>query len=66
MAKKRAFLDECVGRGWLGRIGADRHAEQCAATLERSTPSAVGEESEVADANQATGQDVKQEARRNS
>ena len=48
--------------GWLGRIGACRRAEQSAAAFERSTPSAVGEESEVADANQAAGQNVKQEA----
>ena len=47
--------------GWLGRIGACRHAEQRAATFERSTPSAVGEESEVADAHQSAGQNVKQE-----
>src|SRR6266702_2170188 len=47
---------------WLRRIGAALHAEQSAATFERSTPSAVGEESEVSDANQAAGQDVKQEA----
>ncbi len=48
--------------GRLGWIGACRCAEQNAAAFERSTSSAVGEESEVADANQAAGQNVKQEA----
>jgi len=48
--------------GWLGRDDAGRYAEQLAATLQRGTPSAVGKESEVADANQAAGQNVKQEA----
>src|SRR5260370_20689702 len=48
--------------GWLGRLGAGRHTEQRAATFERCTPSSVGEEPEVADANQAARQDVKQEA----
>jgi hypothetical protein len=48
--------------GWLGRIDAGRYAEQLAATLQRSTPLAVGEESEMADANQASRQNVKQEA----
>ena len=47
--------------GCLGRIDAGRRAQQSAAAFERSTPSAVGEESEVADANQASRQDVKQE-----
>jgi len=46
----------------MGRIDASRHAEQSAAAFKRRTPSAVGEESEVSDANQAGGQDVKQEA----
>ena len=48
--------------GWLGRINACRHTQQSAASFERSTPSAVGEEAEVPDANQAAGQDVQQEA----
>jgi len=57
-----------AGAGWtaeagcLWRIDAFRHAEQSAAAVERSTPPAVGEESEVADANQSAGQHVKQEA----
>ena len=41
--------------GWLGWGDAIRHAEQSAAAFESGTPSAVGKESEVADANQATG-----------
>jgi hypothetical protein len=50
-------------RAWrLGWIDAGRHAEKRAAVFERSTPSAVGEESEVSDAHQATRQHVKQEA----
>jgi hypothetical protein len=48
--------------GCLWRIDPFRHAEQSAAAVEHSTPPAVGEESEVADANQAAGQHVKQEA----
>src|SRR5271165_6082489 len=48
--------------GRFGWIDACRCAEQNAATLKRSTPSAVGEESEVADAHQSAGQNVKQEA----
>jgi hypothetical protein len=47
--------------GRFGWIDACRCAEQNAATLKRSTPSAVGEESEVADAHQSAGQNVKQE-----
>ena len=52
-------------RSWV--VGSVRSAqcdcaEQSAAAFERSTSSAVGEESEVADANQAAGQNVKQEA----
>ena len=43
-------------------IGACRCAEQNAAAFERSTSSAVGEESEVTDADQAAGQNMKQEA----
>ena len=39
--------------GRLGRIDACRCAEQNAAAFERSTSPAVGEESEVADANQS-------------
>ena len=43
-------------------IDANRCAEQFAATFERITPSAVGEEAEVADANQAFWQRVNQKA----
>jgi hypothetical protein len=42
-------------------IDSDR-AEQRTTTFERSTASAVGEESEVSDANQAARQNVEQEA----
>jgi len=48
--------------GRFGRLDACRDAKQCATTFERSTTSAVGEESEVSDANQASGQNVQQEA----
>jgi len=48
--------------GWLRWIDAFCHAEQSAAAVERSAPSAVGEEAEMSDANQASGQDVQQEA----
>jgi len=48
--------------GWLGWIDAGCDAKQRAATLQRGTPPAVGEESEVADAHQASRQNVKQEA----
>lgn len=47
---------------WLGWIDADRHTDQSSTAFERNTPSAVGEESEVTDANQAAGQDMQQEA----
>ncbi len=57
-----AVADGTARAGWLGQIDAGRHAEQRAAAFERSTPSAVGEEAEVSDANQAAGQNVKQEA----
>ena len=43
-----------------GRIGACFCAEQRAATFERSSAAAVGEEAEVADAYQAPGQNVQQ------
>jgi hypothetical protein len=43
-------------------MDAGRHAEQSAAASKRSTPSAVGKEAEVTDANQASRQNVKQEA----
>ena len=58
------MMPEQAGQGRLvgsGRIGAGSYAEQSAAAFERSTPSAVGEESKVADANQAAGQDMQQE-----
>ena len=48
--------------GWLRWIGAGGRAEQSAAAFELSTPPAVGEESEVPDANQPLGQDVDEEA----
>ena len=44
------------------RIDAGGRAEQSAAMFERSPPPAVGEESEVSNANQATGQNVQQES----
>jgi hypothetical protein len=46
-------------RGW---IGARCCAEQNAAAFERSTSSAVSEEPEVSNANQALGQNVDEEA----
>jgi len=45
-----------------GPIDAWLHAEQRAAALERSSAAAVGEEAEVADADQAFGQDMDQKA----
>ena len=58
-----------AGAGWAaqlnvsgGPVCAGRFAEELAAARECCFPPAVGEESEVADANQAAGQDVKQEA----
>jgi len=48
--------------GRFGWIGAGRCAEQNAAAFERCTSSAVGEESEMTDAHQATGQNLQQEA----
>src|ERR1019366_6409102 len=45
-----------------GPIGGCFDAEQRAAALERSSASAVGEEAEVADADQAFGQDMDQKA----
>lgn len=52
-----------TAQSWrLRRIDADFYAKQSAATFKRSAPSAVGEESEVADAHQAFGQNVKQES----
>jgi hypothetical protein len=45
-----------------GMICASRRAEQLAATLERITPFAVSEETEVADANQTFWQRVNQKA----
>jgi hypothetical protein len=44
--------------GCLWRNDTCRHAEQSAAACEHGTPSAVGEETEVADTNQAFGQNV--------
>ena len=45
-----------------GPIDAWLHAEQRAAALERSSAAAVGEEAEVADADQAFGQNVKKKS----
>ena len=45
-----------------GPIGAWFDAEQRAAALERSSAAAVGEEAEVADADQAFGQDMDQKS----
>ena len=68
LAAGKPFDDQHdAGAGWtaqtgrIGRIDAGRRAEQSAAAFERSAPSAVGEESEVADAHQSAGQNVKQE-----
>ena len=60
-----SMMPEQAGQRRLGGSGGSMRAvvpSRLAATFERSTPSAVGEESEVADANQAAGQDVQQEA----
>jgi hypothetical protein len=46
----------------FGRISASRHAEQFSAAFEGSTASSIGEEAEVADANQSFGQNVKQKS----
>jgi hypothetical protein len=46
----------------FGRITASRYAEQLAATCQGGLPSSVGEEAEVTDADQAFGQNVKQES----
>jgi hypothetical protein len=48
--------------GWLGRIDVCCHVEQSAATCEGGLPSSVGEEAEVADANQSFGQNVKKKS----
>jgi len=48
--------------GWLGRIDGCGHAEQRTAAFEGRTASAVGEEAEVADADQSFGQNVQQKA----
>ena len=48
--------------GCQWRIDAGGHAEQFAAARECGPASSVGEEAEVTDANQATGQDMEQEA----
>jgi hypothetical protein len=45
-----------------GPIEAWLHAEQRAAALERSSTAAVGEEAEVADADQAFGQNMDEKA----
>jgi hypothetical protein len=48
--------------GRLGWIGACHCSEQNTAVFERITSSAVGEEPEMANANQALGQNVDEEA----
>jgi hypothetical protein len=48
--------------GYFGVIRDGSSAEQLAATCERSTPSSVGEEAEVAYADQSFGQNVKQKS----
>jgi len=48
--------------GYLWKIGRCTHTEQQAAAFECSSPSAVGEDAEVANANQTGGQNVQQEA----
>ena len=45
--------------GWFRQIDRCRRAEQSAASFERRAASAVGEQAEVADTNQAAGQDMK-------
>jgi hypothetical protein len=50
------------GATQAGRLDVGRHAEQFSAALERSTPSSVGKEAEVADADQTFGQDVKKKS----
>jgi hypothetical protein len=69
LAAGQAFDDEHgagadgTAQAWrLRRIDAGWHAKKSAATFERSAPSAVGEESAVPDANQATRQNMQQEA----
>ena len=48
--------------GGFGAIWAGDSAEQLAAALDLSTASSVGEQSAVADADQAFGQDVQKES----
>jgi len=56
-------VQEQAGQRKLGGSGgAGGQADHRAARFEYSAPSAVREETEVADANQAARQDVKQEA----
>jgi hypothetical protein len=58
----RSRGDTAVGWQSGGPIDAWWHAEQRAAALERSSAAAVGEEAEVADADQAFGKDMDQKA----
>jgi hypothetical protein len=51
----------CV-TAWRKLLQGCRGAEECTAAQQRCGPSAVGEEAEVADANQASGQDVDEKA----
>ncbi len=48
--------------GWLERLDVGRHAEQFSAAFQRSTPSSVGKEAEVAYADQSFGQNVKKKS----
>lgn len=70
LSTRESFYDQhgCEAGGatqLVGRIcwiSACSCAEQLAAALDLSTASSVGEQSEVADADQAFGQDVKKES----
>jgi len=48
--------------GWFGAIGAGNCADQLAAAREGGFPSPVCEQAEVADADQAFGQNVEKKA----
>ena len=69
LSSSKLFYDQhdcrAAGTTWQGRcfgaLCSCKCAERLAAALERSTASSVGEEAEVADADQAGGQDMKQE-----
>jgi hypothetical protein len=57
-----AGADGATQAGRLERLDVGRHAEQFSAAFERSTPSSVGKEAEVADADQTFGQHVKKKS----